>query len=116
MKFEGFEPALALGCLVNNQLGQRMFAVRFGADGEADEFVGGHRPGKRHRQARASLLVMVPVLSNAKVRTLASRSRATPLSISTPVPANRPSAAMTAAGVAKINAHGQATTSTESVG
>ena len=34
----------------------------------------------------------------------------------TPVPASRPSAAMTAAGVARIRAHGQATTSTDSAG
>ena len=48
--------------------------------------------------------------------TVASRSSADPPLMRTPVPARRPSAAMTAAGVARIKAQGQATTSTASAG
>ena len=58
----------------------------------------------------------VPVLSNANAVTPASRSSADPPLMSTPVPASRPSAAITAAGVARISAHGHATTSTASAG
>ena len=60
--------------------------------------------------------VIVPVLSKAMARTAANRSSAEPPLMRMPVPASRPSAAMTAAGVAKISAHGQATTSTANVG
>ncbi len=60
--------------------------------------------------------VRVPVLSKAKAVTPARRSRAEPPLMRMPVPASRPSAAMIAAGVARIRAHGQATTSTDRAG
>ena len=58
----------------------------------------------------------MPVLSKAKADTSASFSRADPPLTKTPVPASRPKAAKTAAGVAKISAQGQATTKTAKVG
>ena len=60
--------------------------------------------------------VSVPVLSKANACTLESCSIAPPLLTRTPVPASRASAAMIAAGVAKIRGQGQATTKTESAG
>ncbi len=60
--------------------------------------------------------VSVPVLSKASASTRASRSSAAPPLTRTPRRASRAVAASTAAGVARMRAHGQATTSTASVG
>ncbi len=58
--------------------------------------------------------VSVPVLSNARLRTAASRSRCAPPLMSTPRRAPAASADTTATGVAMTSAHGQAITSSTS--
>ena len=60
--------------------------------------------------------VSVPVLSNTIVSIDARRSSATEPFTTTPARASQAIAAITALGVARINGHGQATTSTLSAG
>ena len=111
------ERELPTRCFLHRQPGQRMFAALLRAGRQAHQLFRGLTSVKQITSPSSSFAsVIVPVLSKAKADTLASRSSAAPLLMRTPVPANRPSAAMTAAGVARINAHGQATTSTDSVG
>ena len=106
----------AAGSLGDDGPGDRVLGSRFDGGG-GQQRVGRCRAGcvlDRPATTVGSPWVSVPVLSNATVRTAASRSRCAPPLMSTPRRAAVASAATIDTGVEITSAHGHATTSSTS--
>ena len=101
--------------LLRDHAADRMLAVAVHRRRQPQHVVGAARRRPATTSATTGVpRVSVPVLSNARLRTAASRSRCAPPLMRTPRRAPAASADTTATGVAITSAHGQAITSSTS--